>query len=282
MVNNMKIAVLSGKGGTGKTFISVNLSLAANRATYLDCDVEAPNGELFLKPTEEEVYDSSVMQPEFDGDKCVKCRACVNYCKFNALVFIGKPRLFPDICHSCGVCSLVCKYDAIKETPHKKGVIKLGHKDELKVVSGVLNEGEASGVSVIEDVLKNSDKGLNVIDCPPGSACNAMAAIEPADYCVIVAEPTAFGLHNFKMVVELAQIFNKKIGVVINKCEKNEVEDNVIKEFCDKNCLKILDTLVYDDELAKSNAHGIPALYANDLFKERFENILKQIESEVN
>src|SRR6056297_334425 len=215
----MNIAVLSGKGGTGKTFVSVNLALASENVCYLDTDVEAPNGDLFLKSKADETLDSIVMQPEFDGDKCTGCRECVEFCKFNALAFIKTPKLFPDICHSCGGCSLVCKYDAIKEVPHKKGEIKIGYKDKIKVVTGLLNEGEASGVSVIEDVIKNKEEGLNIIDCPPGSACSAMAAIEPADYCVIVAEPTSFGLHNFKMVVELAEIFDKKIGVVINKCD---------------------------------------------------------------
>ncbi|NLY82130.1 MAG: 4Fe-4S binding protein, partial [Clostridiales bacterium] len=249
----MNITVLSGKGGTGKTFVSVNLALAGGKSTYLDCDVEAPNGNLFLKTGSVETYVSEVLEPEFDPEKCTGCRKCVDFCKFNALAFVKTPMLFSEICHSCGGCKMVCEFDAITEVPRRKGEVQVGYHDDVKVVSGYLKEGEASGVSVIEDTLKHMEGNLNIIDCPPGSACNAMAAIEPADYCILVAEPTAFGLHNFLMVVELAEIFEKKVGVIINKCDPDEIDDNMIKTYCEEKGLKILDTIAYDDELAKSN-----------------------------
>ena len=277
----MNITVLSGKGGTGKTFVAVNLALAGRKSTYLDCDVEAPNGYLFLKPNNVEIYDSEVLQPEFDAEKCTGCRKCVDFCKFNALAFIKIPRLFPELCHSCGGCEMVCKYDAIKEVPKKKGEVQVGYHGDVKVVTGFLSEGEASGVSVIEDTLKHMEGDLNIIDSPPGSACNTTAAVGPTGYCLLVAEPNAFGLHNFRMVVELAEIFEKKIGVIINKCDPDEIADNMIKTYCEEKGLKILDTIAYDDELAKSNARGIAALEASDKLAKRFSDILENIEKEV-
>ncbi|MBK5253689.1 MAG: ATP-binding protein [Peptostreptococcaceae bacterium] len=275
----MIIAVLSGKGGTGKTFLSVNLALAGIKSTYLDCDVEAPNGNLFLKAKDVKIYNSEVVQPEFDSEKCTGCRKCVDFCKFNALAFIKTPKLFPDICHSCGGCEMACEFDAITEVPRKKGEVQVGYHNDVLVVSGYLNEGEASGVSVIEDTLEHMEGNLNIIDCPPGSACNTMAAIGPADYCLLVAEPTAFGLHNFRMVVELAEIFDKKVGVVINKCDLDKIDNNMIKTYCDEKGLKILDTIAYDDELAKTNAHGIAALEAPEKSTKRCRTILDKSNS---
>ena len=148
----MKIAVLSGKGGAGKTFVAVNLAAAAVKATYIDCDVEEPNGRLFWKP--EEVHSTPVctLLPDFDAEKCTGCRKCVDFCRFHALLYIkGKPMLFPEVCHSCGGCMLVCPEGAIHEAPKQIGVLEEGRHGDVKVVTGVLNPGEASGTPLIRD-----------------------------------------------------------------------------------------------------------------------------------
>ncbi|MEF2825091.1 MAG: 4Fe-4S binding protein, partial [Peptococcaceae bacterium] len=219
----MKIAVLSGKGGTGKTFVSVNLSVTAPQALYVDCDVEEPNGHLFLKP--EAVSTSKVVKrlPVFDAEKCTGCRACLDFCRFNALAYIkDKPMVFKDVCHSCGGCELICKHGAVSEEAVEIGHIDVGMHNHVEVASGFLNIGEASGIAIIQGLLRHADayKDDNiVIDCPPGSACSVVESIQDADYCILVAEPTVFGAHNFEMVHELVTIMNKPCGVVINKAE---------------------------------------------------------------
>jgi len=246
----LKIAVLSGKGGTGKTFIAVNLSFAAGRSTYADCDVEEPNGRLFFKPenTKEEVINTLV--PVFDADKCNACRKCVDFCRFNALAFIKeKPVLFPSVCHSCGGCVLVCRKKAITEERRAIGMVESGISGQVHVITGVLNPGEISGVPVIKKVLDIAERReeFTVIDCPPGSGCAVMESVMDADYCILVAEPTAFGLHNLKMVYDLVTTLGKNCGVVINR-EEDEYEP--LEQFCKEEKLQILQRIPYMEELA--------------------------------
>ncbi len=229
----MKIAVLSGKGGTGKTLVSVNLAAVAEHAAYYDCDVEEPNGHLFLKPQDIKETTVFIKSPEVDADRCNGCRQCIDFCKFNAIAAIGdKAVVFPDVCHPCGGCILVCPQQAVKETKRPIGKIIYGNAGNVQVISGMLNMGEESGVPIIRTMLqdmKNNTTSLQIIDCPPGSACVVMESILDADFCVLVAEPTVFGVHNLNMVYELVQIFHKPFGVVLNKCLDSE---NPAEQFC--------------------------------------------------
>lgn len=213
----MKIACLSGKGGAGKTFVAVNLAYAAGEATYIDCDVEEPNGRLFWKPKQVSSQTVSKLLPEFDAEKCTGCKACVQFCRFHALMYIReKPMVFSEVCHSCGGCQLVCPTGAISEKPKPIGVLETGCSGQVQVISGILNPGEASGVPLIRRALQEAT-GLSVLDCPPGSACSVMETVQTADVCLLVAEPTAFGFHNFQMVHELCTLLKKPCAVVINK-----------------------------------------------------------------
>lgn len=166
----MKIAVLSGKGGTGKTFISTNLAITAKKCTYIDCDIEEPNGYLFFKSKKVSEKDVNVLLPKIDLEKCIKCRQCVNFCRFNAIAFInGKPKIFENICHSCGGCKIVCKQNAILEYEHCIGkVVERKYKD-INIFSGILNIGEITGIPIIKELLKNTNNKdeLFIIDCPP-------------------------------------------------------------------------------------------------------------------
>ena len=222
----MKIAILSGKGGTGKTLVSVNLAAVSEKATYIDCDVEEANGHLFFKPQWVQEESIAVKIPEVDEGLCDGCRKCVDFCKFNALAYIlNKLKIFEEICHSCGGCLLVCPQKALTEKDKVIGIIKKGISNNVTIYSGLLNTGEPSGVPIINRLLSKNhllENKLTIIDCPPGSACVVMESIKDADYCILVAEPTLFGVHNLNMVYQLVKLFEKPFGVVLNKCTEDD------------------------------------------------------------
>lgn len=291
---SMNIAVLSGKGGTGKTLLSVNMAATSKSAIYIDCDVEEPNGYLFFKPEEIVEENVSVKIPEVDKELCSGCRKCVDFCKFNALAFIKKaPIVFGDICHSCGGCSLLCPENAITEKDKVIGKIEKGKSQGMDVYTGILNTGEVSGVPIIEKLLeenrKSSSNGevsnniegnerLSIIDCPPGSACIVMESIKDADFCVLVAEPTAFGAHNLEMVYELVSLFGKPFGVVLNKCLDGE---NPSEEFCKEKGIKILGRVPFKKELGGLNSNAKIAARESKRYNKLFKNILETVKGEV-
>ena len=272
-----KIAVLSGKGGTGKTLISVNLASVVYDSIYIDCDVEEPNGHIFFKPTNISRTNISVKIPKIDISKCDGCRKCIEFCKFNALAFIkDEVIVFSEVCHSCGGCELVCPVNAISEEDKVIGKIEQGDSNNVTVYSGILKVGEVSGVPIIRELLHENKFQDNVtfIDCPPGSACVVMESIKDADYCILVAEPTTFGLHNLKMVHELVKIFNKPYGVVINK---NIEGENIIDDFCIENNIKVLAKIPYEKELGELNSNGEIVSVRKYKYKEIFLNLYKAI-----
>ncbi len=279
---NMKIAVLSGKGGTGKTLISVNMAVVPDNSTYIDCDVEEPNGHLFLKPKQIMTEEVTVKIPVVDTELCNGCRKCVEFCKFNALAYV-KDRLiiFDDICHSCGGCILVCPQKALTEKEKAIGEIQKGVSLNVNVLSGILNIGEASGVPIIDKLLDagSCGEGITIIDCPPGSACIVMESIKDADYCILVAEPTLFGAHNLSMVYELVKLFGKPHGVILNKCIS---WGNPSKDFCAKNNIKILGEIPFDIELGALNSNGQIAARENLKYKNLFYNLLLKVVEEVS
>ena len=276
----MKIAVLSGKGGTGKTLVSVNMAALAGDALYLDCDVEEPNGHLFFKPLPEYEEDVKLMLPIVDDGLCNGCRKCVEFCRFNALAYIGgRLRIFEDICHSCGGCLLVCPEGALSEGEKLIGKIQYGKSGGVDVVTGIMNVGRSTGVHIIGRMIRNSGKPqkLTVIDSPPGSACVVMESIKDADYCILVAEPTIFGAHNLQMVHELVALFGKPSGVILNKCT---AEPNPSEEYCINKNIPVLGKIAFDHELGELNARGEIAVYKMDGIKETFMEILGKIEEE--
>lgn len=274
----MTVAVLSGKGGTGKTFVAVNLAAAAGSAAYLDCDVEEPNGRLFLKPTHMAASPVTVCLPSFDGAACAGCRKCVDFCRFHALVFVGgKPVVFPEVCHACGGCALVCPTHAVTETRREVGTVEEGVSGNIRVVTGILHTGEVSAVPVIKAVLKQgiTPDRLTVVDCPPGSGCSVMESVSRADLCLLVAEPTAFGFHNFKMVHELARLLHKPCAVVINKASGAYPP---LEEYCAGTNTPIVLRLPYSRALAAGTAAGEIAVQRDALTAQRFEHLLAVLE----
>lgn len=277
----LNVAVLSGKGGTGKTLVSVNLAATADKAVYLDCDVEEPNGHLFFKPEAPKEETVAVKIPQVDDARCTGCRKCVEFCAFHALAFVkNHPILFGEVCHSCGGCALFCPVEAIREADKAVGTVSSGRSGNVSVYTGRLNIGETSGIPIIKQLLEkipNSGKHPVFIDCPPGSACAVMESIRDADFCVLVAEPTVFGMHNLTMVYELVTLFDKPFGVVLNKCQE---DDNPSEMFCLERHIPILGRIPFDTELGALNAEGKIAVRESERFRVLFDSLLERIGKE--
>lgn len=276
----MQIAVLSGKGGTGKTFISVNLASIAGDSIYIDCDVEEPNGWLFLKPKVEKTRSVEVAIPQVDREKCTGCRRCVDFCKFGALAYTpDKLMVFPKLCHSCGGCILLCPQKALREEKRELGRVEYGTAGEVHTRTGILNTGEASGVPIIKELLAGIPASETVvIDCPPGSSCTVMDSIRDSDYCLLVTEPTAFGVHNLALVWELVKLMDKPHGVLINKAIAGE---KIAETFCTREKIPVLQTIPYDPNLAYLISNGQLAV-EDSKYRQVFQDLLARIRREAN
>lgn len=276
----VKIAVLSGKGGTGKTLVSVNLAAVAGQSSYIDCDVEEPNGYLFFKPESIESEEIAIRIPIVDETLCDGCRICIEFCKFNALAYINdKLLIFDDVCHSCRGCILFCPPKALSERAKVIGSIQRGVSESVAVATGILNIGEASGIPIIKKLLHDVPGGTSFIDCPPGSACIVMESIKDADYCILVAEPTRFGVHNLNMVHELVELFDKPHGVLLNKCLEGA---NPAEEYCIEKGIKILGKIPFDRELGTINSDARIAVRENPKYRDMFASLLKTVSEEVH
>jgi len=274
----MQLAILSGKGGAGKTLLAVNLTNLINDSVFLDCDVEEPNGVFYFSDLfeKENIYN---LIPKINDHLCLHCNACVDFCKYNALIdFLGKVKVLPSLCHSCGGCHLVCKTGAITEVDELVGWINHKRVGTHEIYGGELRIGKESGITIIEKLLKKVNPNQDsVIDCPPGNGCSVMESIGDADFCVLVAEPTIFGLENLKMVYELTQVFHKKSGIVINKAIDHI---DMIIDFARDNHIPILGKIPFDKQLALDNSNL--EMVSNGKFKPYFEDILSQIKIEMS
>ncbi len=279
----MRIAIVSGKGGAGKTTVTVNLSAVCNNISVIDCDVEEPNCHIFLKPHISEIVDVFTEYPEIDKSLCINCGACSSFCKFNA--FLSSKNLtisMKELCHSCGGCIRVCKENAIKYSKRSIGSISSGKSEGLDNKNdfhyGVLNIGEMSGVKIVEQLKKKCfDNNLLLIDSPPGTACLAVSAVEGSDFAVIVLEPSLFGISDMEMVIEMLNDLKIPFGVVINKIDS----ENEIYNYCIKNKLIILGEIPFISKIAEINAKGelltsVSVKY-KELFQKIYQNILKQV-----
>ncbi|MDF2952488.1 MAG: CobQ/CobB/MinD/ParA family protein [Anaerocolumna sp.] len=250
----MNIAVLSGKGGTGKTTVSTNLAFILG-ISYVDCDVEEPNGFIFLNPAidkREEVY---VEVPEIDQQKCSLCGACTKICQFNALAKAGQEIVvFEKLCHGCGACKLVCKYDAITYGKRVIGKIEKGYSKGIRCERGILDVGEPMAVPVIKSLLGGLPPERHIIDCPPGTSCNVVTALRYADAAILVTEPSEFSLHDLKLAIELVKQYEIPYGVVINKDDGME---NRITSFCKQDNIPLLGVIPYSKDAAILYSNGI-------------------------
>lgn len=279
----MKITVLSGKGGTGKTTIATNLALSLSNVQLLDADVEEPDSYLFIKPDFADEYQAvNRYVPQIDYDKCNSCRKCVDFCQYNALaIILDKVMVFPEICHSCGGCKIVCPRDAISEEKREIGNIKWDHSDrELDFWQGELNIGEETAVPVIEELKGFMDEEKDVIiDAQPGTTCPTVEAALDSDYCILVTEPTPFGLNDLQMAVDMLKELKKPYGVIINRSEEDY--DYLIEDYCRKEGIEILLKIPYDRQIAELYSEGIPFVQELPEWKEEFSKIYQHIKGVV-
>ncbi len=274
----MKIAIASGKGGTGKTTVAVNLALAMGNAQLLDCDVEEPNCNLFLGFELEKYEDVTITIPELDPQKCTLCGRCVDFCQYNAVAKLPESIMFfPKLCHGCGGCALVCPEDAIMEKKRPIGRLEKGIDDRfnIELLQGTLDIGEPMASPVIKQLQTYIDQStVAIIDSPPGTACPVIASVADMDFCLLVTEPTPFGLNDLSLAVEVIRQLDIPFGVVINR---HGTGDGRVEEYCKKEKIPILMKIPYDREIAVLYSKGIPFVQEMPEWKENFRELCRNI-----
>jgi len=275
----MIISVASGKGGTGKTLVATSLALSLKdtcKVQLLDCDVEEPNDHIFLKPVitrNEAVY---LPVPRVDEEKCTYCGKCAEVCAYRAVaVFPKHVMVFPDLCHGCGACSYLCPEEAITEEEKKMGVVESGQSDGVAFVQGKLTVGEAMPTPVIRKVKDYVNRdGIVIIDVSPGTSCPVVQSIKGSDFCLLVTEPTPFGLNDLVLAVETVKELNIPCGVVINRAG---VGDAGVEEYCLKENIRILLTIPLDTEVARLYSRGITLAEGMPQWKQSFLGLFDKI-----
>jgi MinD superfamily P-loop ATPase len=250
--------VAGAKGGTGKTTVALNLAAVyqdQDKALFIDADVEEPNAALFLQPEWEETREVFRKLPIVDEGLCDGCGKCADFCAFGAILLLGKtPVILPETCHSCGGCALVCPKNAIREQDFVLGTFQSGRSGALRLISAELVVGNASGVPLVRLEKETPFKGdLRIVDCPPGTGCTVTEAVRDCDFCVLVTEPTPFGLHDLKAAAALLRSLGLPFGVVINR---DGMGDKETEEYCRRETVPLLGKIPYDRRIALSYAGG--------------------------
>jgi len=276
----MTVAVASGKGGTGKTTVATNLAHVAasdgRMVTYLDCDVEEPNGHIFLKPKIETTAPVFVPVPVVDEDKCTACGKCGEICQYSAIAVLGNTVLtFPNLCHGCGGCMLVCPVGAITEAGREVGVIEEGTAGDIRFVHGRLRIGEAMSTPLIREVKRRVPKDrLAIIDVPPGTSCPVIQSVRGSDYVVLVTEPTPFGLYDLDLAVGMLRVLNLPFGVVVNRAD---IGNEAVYDYCRSQCIEILLRIPDDRRIAEAYSRGHLASEALPEYREVFASLLEGV-----
>lgn len=283
---NFKIAIASGKGGTGKTTVAVNLAhfLAHDRqqqVLLVDCDVEEPNDALFFADAQlTATFPVLLPVPEIDPQKCTFCRACVDYCAFNAITVIPPLKhaeVSPELCHSCGACLYACRDGAITEKDMHIGTINtfsLGN--DLQLFEGRLNVGLATQTPLIRQLTgkAKTSPGTIIYDAPPGTSCSVVATLAGADFVLLVTEPTPFGLHDLKLAVELARSMDKNFGIVINKADK---EFGEMQQYLSEEALPVFATIPFDREIARQYSGSRLLIESIEGYKKHYNEMAGKI-----
>jgi len=280
----MIISIASGKGGTGKTLVATSLALSLKdngKVQLIDCDVEEPNDHIFLKPTFTKKEMVSIPIPKVDEEKCTHCGKCAEVCAYNAIAAMKKKVLvFPELCHGCGACSYLCPEDAISEIDKEVGVVEIGYSDSIQFAHGKLNVGEVMAPPVIRKVKELiNPEGTVIIDVSPGTSCPVVESIRGSDFCLLVTEPTPFGLNDLILAVEVLRKLDIPSGVVLNRVG---VGDKKVEEYCLRENIPIMLTIPLDTQIASYYSRGIPLVEGIPQWREHFLELFEKVNEKVN
>ena len=272
------LAVASGKGGTGKTTVAVSLALSLKEPVhFLDCDVEEPNAHLFLLPRYTDTRAVQVSVPVFDLNRCDTCGQCADFCRFNAIAVANEKLVFfEELCRSCEGCFLVCPKDAISEGKREVGQIKVGETGALRFYGGQLHVGEQAVGPIIRQLKEVQDgREINILDCAPGVGPAVLASVWDADFCLLVTEPTPFGLNDLKLSAKALEMLGVPFGVIINR---DGIGDDEVARFCADNEIAVLLKIPHDPEIAKGYARGIPLVRQDMKWIRTFQRLWETIQ----
>lgn len=284
-MRNLRIAVASGKGGTGKTTVAANLAVSAGQAVeLLDCDVEEPNVHIFLSGDVEESQEVLITVPQIDESRCNGCGECSDFCQYNAIVSaVDVPFIFPEMCHGCGGCVRICPQSAMFETNRRVGVVERlnvkGHP-ALSLIQGRLDIGAVMAPAVVKGVREMSlGNAVTIIDSAPGASCPVIAALSDVDYVVLVTEPTPFGLNDFSLAVEMVRMLKVPFGAVINRCDAG---DNRVKSYCEQEGIEILLEIPDERKIAVAYSKGSLMSQAFPEYRDKFSSTFSRIVDRIN
>lgn len=278
----MIISIASGKGGTGKTTIATNLALALGEdVSFLDCDVEEPNGHLFLDPTIDEERTVSTFVPQIDEDLCSGCRKCAEICRFSAIAVAGsKVLVFPELCHSCEGCVEVCPENAISAGVRELGKLQSGRIGEIGFHSGRLRIGEAMSPPLIRKVrTKGKERSITIIDAPPGTSCPVITAMKGTDFVLLVTEPTPFGLHDLRLAVGAVKLLDIPAGLVINRADMG---DDRVRAYAASEDLPVVMEIPFERKFAEAYSRGEPIVRVFPGWIDKFQALFQEIENLVS
>lgn len=282
----MILSVASGKGGTGKTTIAVNLALSLEHVQLLDCDTEEPNAHLFVSPEIVQEKEAVILVPRVDEQRCTHCGTCAKVCAYNALAVIrpnderqGEVLLFEQLCHGCGACAMLCPQHAISEQPRMIGVVRSGAAGDMLFADGRLNIGEAMAPPLVRQVRQELQADRTVIiDAPPGTSCPVVAAVKGSEYCLLVTEPTPFGLSDLRAAVGVLRILGIPFGVVLNR---SDIGDEGVDRYCRENGIPVLMRIPFSREIAEHYAGGVPFSLRMPQYRQQFVELASSIEERI-